>query len=71
MNLLAHAITAIEAVLLPIAAALLLEELTYGGLVRLLLAPQPQTGEQRAPRGGSLPSGCPQKGPYNHEGGGK
>jgi hypothetical protein len=41
MNLLAHAISGFEAALLPVAAALLLEELTYGGLVRLLLAPRP------------------------------
>jgi hypothetical protein len=33
-----------EAALLPVAAGLLLEELTYGGLVRLLLAPWPKTG---------------------------
>jgi hypothetical protein len=32
----------INAVLLPIAAAVLLEELTFGGLVRLLLAPWPE-----------------------------
>ncbi len=31
----------VGAVLLPAASALLLEELTYGGLVRLLLAPKP------------------------------
>ena len=46
MNLLACAISDIQAALLPVAAALLLEELTYGGLVRLLLAPRPETGEQ-------------------------
>ena len=49
MNLLAHAISGFEAVLLPVAAALLLEELTYGGLVRLLLAPRPETGRQKGP----------------------
>ena len=31
------------------AAALLLEELTYGGLVRLLLAPRPDTGKPNEP----------------------
>ncbi|MGB7265237.1 MAG: hypothetical protein WBC92_06965 [Terracidiphilus sp.] len=49
MNLLAHAISGFEAVLLPVAAALLLEELTYGGLVRLLLAPRPETGKPNEP----------------------
>jgi hypothetical protein len=34
-----------DAVLLPVAAGLLLEELTLGGLVRLLLAPWPGTGK--------------------------
>jgi hypothetical protein len=33
------------AALLPVAAGLLLEELTFGGLVRLFLAPWPKTGE--------------------------
>jgi len=49
MSLLARAISDFEAVLLPLAAALLLEELTYGGLVRLLLAPRPGTGKQGEP----------------------
>lgn len=35
------------AVLLPLVTGLLLEELTFGGLVRLLLAPWP---EQRKPQ---------------------
>ncbi len=39
MNLL----SGMSAVLLPVAAGLLLEELTLGGLVRLLLAPWPGT----------------------------
>ena len=50
MNLLACAISDIQAALLPVAAGLLLEELTYGGLVRLLLAPQSDTGKQKEPR---------------------
>jgi len=49
MNLFACAILNLDAVLLPVAAALLLEELTYGGLVRLLLAPRPQTGKPKEP----------------------
>lgn len=46
MSLLAHALTALNAVLVPLASVLLLEELTYGGLVRLLLAPRPGTGSR-------------------------
>jgi hypothetical protein len=34
-------------VLLPVAAGLLFEELTLGGLVRLLLAPLPETKQKR------------------------
>jgi hypothetical protein len=49
MNLLACAISDIQAALLPVAAALLLEELTYGGLVRLLLAPRTDTGKPKEP----------------------
>lgn len=49
MSLLANAISGFEAALLPITAALLLEELTYGGLVRLLLAPRPETGKPQEP----------------------
>ncbi len=40
-------------VLLPLSAALFLEELTYGGLVRLLLAPRPGSGKQASPTDGS------------------
>jgi len=49
MNFLARAISDFEAALLPVAAALLLEELTYGGLVRLLLAPRTDTGRLKGP----------------------
>jgi hypothetical protein len=42
MNLLNEAINGLGAVLLPVAAGLLFEELTFGGLVRLLLAPRPE-----------------------------
>ena len=38
--------------LLPLAATLLLEELTYGGLVRLLLAPRPESQKQESPKPG-------------------
>jgi hypothetical protein len=44
MNLLTEAMNALGAAVLPVVAALLLEELTYGGLVRLLVAPWPGTG---------------------------
>ena len=47
MNLLTDAIACLGAVLLPVVAALLLEELTYGGLVRLLIAPWPGTRKQQ------------------------
>jgi hypothetical protein len=49
MSLLARAISDVQAALLPVAAALLLEEMTYGGLVRLLLAPRPDTGKRDEP----------------------
>jgi hypothetical protein len=47
MNLLDRAFTDVGAALLPVAAALLFEELTLGGLVRLLLAPRPETRIQK------------------------
>jgi hypothetical protein len=46
MNLLTEAMNGLGAALLPVVAALLLEELTFGGLVRLLLAPRPETGRR-------------------------
>ena len=49
MHLLAEAMGGLGIVLLPVATALLLEELTFGGLVRLLLAPRPETGRRREP----------------------
>ena len=45
MNLLTEAANGLGAVLLPVVAGLLLEELTFGGLVRLLIAPWPGTGK--------------------------
>jgi hypothetical protein len=44
------ALSWLSAALLPLSAALLLEELTYGGLVRLLLAPRLETGKQASPK---------------------
>lgn len=41
MSLVANAMSGMGAALLPVAAALLFEELTFGGLVRLLIAPRP------------------------------
>ena len=41
MRLLTEAINAIGAVLLQLAIALLIEELTFAGLTRLILAPRP------------------------------
>jgi hypothetical protein len=49
MHLLAEAMNGLGAVLLPVAVGLLFEELTFGGLVRLMLAPWPGTGRRGAP----------------------
>jgi hypothetical protein len=49
MNLLSDALTSVGAVLLPVAAVLLFEELTLGGLVRLLLAPRPEARKEKEP----------------------
>ena len=48
MSLLTDAMSRLGALLLPVAAALLVEELTFGGLVRLLVAPWPGTGRRGA-----------------------
>ena len=48
--------SSLGAVLLPVAAGLLLEEMTFGGLVRLLLAPWPghgRRGEHKNPKEGT------------------
>lgn len=50
MNLLCEAMGGLGAALLPVVAGLLLEELTLGGLVRLLVAPWPKTGKQKMQR---------------------
>ena len=51
MHLLAETMSGLGAALLPVAAALLFEELTFGGLVRLLLAPWPGARKDGAPSG--------------------
>jgi len=43
MNLLDEAAKGLGAALLPVVTGLLLEELTFGGLVRLLIAPWPKS----------------------------
>jgi hypothetical protein len=60
MGLLADAMSGFGAALLPVAAALLFEELTFGGLVRLLLAPWPGAGKHGA-RGGGSSHACGRK----------
>jgi len=45
MNLLTEALSGLGTALLPVAATLLLEELTFGGLVRLMMAPWPGAGK--------------------------
>jgi hypothetical protein len=47
MNLLTEAMSGLGAALLPVVATLLLEELTFGGLVRLLMAPWPGAGKRK------------------------
>jgi hypothetical protein len=56
MKLLTEAMSDLGAAMLPVVSALLLEELTFGGLVRLLMAPRPGASQhgvsgdaQRAP----------------------
>jgi hypothetical protein len=46
MSLLIDAMGGLGGALLPVVAGLLLEELTLGGLVRLLIAPWPKTGKR-------------------------
>lgn len=70
MNLLADAMGGLGVVLLPVAAGLLLEEMTFGGLVRLMLAPRPGTTRRRS-RGDQLSSpGCRRKELKNFRSGG-
>jgi hypothetical protein len=65
MRLLADAMGGLGAALLPVAAALLFEELTFGGLVRLLIAPWPGTRKHVA-RGAKISAPCGRKG-HKHE----
>jgi hypothetical protein len=58
------------AALLPVAAALLFEELTFGGLVRLLLAPWPGTRKRGVLSDRSWSRGC-KRGEHKQAGGGK
>ena len=53
MALLFDAMSGLGAALLPLVAALLFEELTFGGLVRLLIAPWPGTRKHGARGAGS------------------
>jgi hypothetical protein len=46
------------AVLLPVVTGLLVEELTIGGLVRLLLAPWPENRKQEGQPNRKRGSGC-------------
>ena len=57
MSLLADAMSGLGAALLPVVAALLFEELTFGGLVRLLIAPWPGAGKHGA-RGRGSSAAC-------------
>ena len=52
MILLADSMHGLGAALLPVAAALLFEELTLGGLARLLIAPWPVSRKHGAARTG-------------------
>jgi hypothetical protein len=55
MNLLTEAMNGLGGVLLPVVAGLLLEELTLGGLVWLLMTPWLVTGRREAGTGRSSP----------------
>lgn len=61
-----YAFELLRMALLPLAAVLLLEELTYGGLVRLLLAPRPGTGSCAA-HGGNVQAPARERGEPNHQ----
>jgi len=71
MILLSGALNVLSVVLLPVASALLLEELTYGGLVRLLVAPKPGSGKGEKPGGRTSPQGQRRGEPNHRDGGGK
>ena len=67
MNLLMEAMRSLGAVMLQVVAALLLEELTFGGLVRLLVAPRPGAGKAGVPGDRSSSLGC-RATEHNHSG---
>lgn len=71
MNLLNEAMSALGTAMLSLIAALLFEELTFGGLVRLLIAPWPGTGKCGAPSGRSSSLGCKRVERKNNKGEGK
>ncbi len=71
MNLVNEAMSGLGAVLLPVVAGLLLEELTFGGLVRLLVAPWPGTGKRGVPADRSSSVGCKRRERNNKKGEGK
>lgn len=56
MTVLADAMSEMGKTLLPVVAALLFEELTFGGLVRLLIAPWPGARKHGASGGRSSPA---------------
>ena len=58
MHLLTEAMSGLGAVLLLVAVGLLFEELTFAGLVRLMLAPWPGTGRRGVPGDRSSSLGC-------------
>lgn len=53
MKLLTEVMNGLGAVLLQVVALLALEELTFGGLVRLMMAPRPGAGRRGVPCGES------------------
>jgi hypothetical protein len=65
MKLLTEFMNGLGAVLLQLVTLLLLEELTFGGLVRLLLAPRPGAGRRGVPCDRSESQGC-ERGEHNN-----
>ena len=66
MNQLTEAMSGLGAVLLPVAAGLLFEELTFGGLARLLLASKPGSGKRSSSRDRYLSLGRKRGNHNNH-----
>ena len=58
MHLLTEAMNGLGAVLLPVAVGLLFEELTFGGLVRLMMAPLPGARRRGTTGGGTSSLEC-------------